>query len=115
MKSGSGDFSDLPSFRSDNPEFIITGGKKLLAIECPLEQRYLLIQTVTIIKLKALDVKDVNIEGIGSGKDTALRVTGDDGGWVDLEFGVLEGFEVSADELFFSEGEDIFVVESDVE
>jgi hypothetical protein len=42
-------------------------------------------------------------------------VAGDDGGWVDLEFGVLEGFKVGADELLFGEGEDIFVVESDVE
>lgn len=72
MKGGSGDFSDFSSFGGDDSEFIITGGKELLAIEGPLEEGDLLIQTVTIIKLKALDVKDLNIEGVGSGKDAAL-------------------------------------------
>lgn len=38
MKGGSGDFSDFPSFGGDNSEFIITGGKELLAIEGPLEE-----------------------------------------------------------------------------
>lgn len=42
-------------------------------------------------------------------------MAGDDGGWVNLELGVLEGFEVGADELLLGEGEDVLVVESDVE
>lgn len=42
-------------------------------------------------------------------------MAGDDCGRVDLEFGVLKGFEVGADELLFGEGEDVLAVVSDVE
>ena len=111
MESSPRHFGYFLGFGSDNSQLVVARCHQLLPIQGPLQQRDLLIETVTVIKLKPLDVEYLHVKCIGYGEDASLRVTGYDGWWIDFDLSVLKGFEIGTDELFFGEGKHILLVE----